>query len=149
MQIFVPICASERLITHFGFRQVIGKGAAQIIMPDMSRTGGLTETRKIAAMADTYYLPVTCHDVIGPVALWSAAQLMLHIPNGAIEDTSRANYLGWYGDVVTVPLPIADGMLLVPNTPGLGIALREDVLNRLDVHVEVSDLQQRYDASRG
>ncbi len=118
-------------------------------MPDMGWTGGLTETRKIAALADTYYLPVTCHDVIGPVALWSAAHLMLHIPNGAILETSRANYLGWYDDVVTVPLPIANGMLSVPNTPGLGTALREEVLHRPDVHVEVSDLQQRFDASRG
>lgn len=148
-QTSVPICESERLFTRFGFRQVIERGAADIIMPDMAWTGGLTETRKIASLADTYYLPVTCHDVIGPVALWSAAHLMLHIPNGAIMETSRANYLGWYDDVVTVPLPIADGMLSVPNTPGLGTALREDVLTRPDVHIEVSDVQQRYDASRG
>ena len=124
MQISVPICASERLITHFGFRQVIEKGAVQIIMPDMAWTGGLTETRKITVLVDTYYLPVTGHDVIGPVALWSAARLTLHIPNDAIKDTSQGNYLGWYCDVVTVPVPIAAGMLPVQNMPGLMSMLR-------------------------
>ena len=124
MQISVPICSSERLITRFGFQQVIEKGAAEVIMPDMARTRGLTETRKIAALADTYYQPVTSHDVIGPVAVWSAAHLMLHIPNDAIKETSRGNYLGWHRDVVTVPLPIADGMLSVQNTPGLMSTLR-------------------------
>lgn len=144
----VPLCVSERLFTRFGFRQVIEKNAAHIIMPDMAWTGGLTETRKIAAMADTYYLPITTHDCIGPVALWSAVHLALHAPNAMIVESVRAYYLGWYNDVVTDRIPIEDGQVTLPETPGLGTRLREEVLTRKDAHVEVSDLEHRKDMSK-
>ena len=145
----VPLCVSERLFARFGFRQVIENNAADIIMPDMSWTGGLTETRKICSLADTYYLPITTHDTIGPVAVWSAAHLMLHIPNAMIMQTVRAYYQGWYNDVMTTPLPIADGMLTLPETPGLGAALRPEILRRPDAHIEVSDIKNKYDPSKG
>ena len=144
----VPLCVSERLFTRFGFRRCVELNAADIIMPDMAWTGGISETRKIAALADTYYLPITSHDTIGPVALWSAAHLMLHIPNAMIMETVRAYYEGWYNDVLTDRIPIADGMLGLPEKPGLGTALREEVLKRPDVHIEVSDAQHRADMSK-
>jgi L-alanine-DL-glutamate epimerase-like enolase superfamily enzyme len=136
----IPLCVSERLFGRFGFRQVVERNAADIIMPDMAWTGGLTETRKICALADTYYLPVTSHDAIGPVALWSAAHLMLHVPNAMIMETVRAFYDGWYADVMTEQIPIANGMLTLEERPGLGTALREEVLHRPGVHIEVSEL---------
>jgi galactonate dehydratase len=145
----IPLCVSERLFTRFGFRVVIEQNAADIIMPDMAWTGGISETRKICSLADTYYLPVTSHDTIGPVALWSAAHLMLHIPNAMIMETVRAYYEGWYQDVMTETIPIADGMLSLPEKPGLGTALREEVLQRPDVHIEVSDINQKREASKG
>ncbi|MBC7813909.1 MAG: mandelate racemase/muconate lactonizing enzyme family protein [Burkholderiales bacterium] len=145
----IPLCVSERLFTRFGFRAVIEQNAADIIMPDMAWTGGLSETRKICSMADTYYLPVTSHDTIGPVALWSAAHLMLHIPNAMMMETVRAYTEGWYRDVMTDIIPISDGMLSLPEKPGLGTALREEVLQRPDVHIEVSDISQKRSASKG
>jgi len=144
----VPLCVSERLFTRFGFRRCVELNAADIIMPDMAWTGGISETRKIAALADTYYLPITSHDTIGPVALWSAAHLMLHIPNAMIMETVRAYYEGWYNDVLTDRIPIADGLLGLPEKPGLGTALREEVLKRPDVHIEISDAQHRTDVSK-
>ncbi len=145
----IPLCVSERLFTRFGFRAVVEQNAADIIMPDMAWTGGISETRKICALADTYYLPITSHDTIGPVALWSAAHLMLHIPNAMIMETVRAYYEGWYNDVMTEKIPISDGMLTLPEKPGLGTALRGDVLQRPDVHIEVSDISDTRKASRG
>ncbi len=144
----IPLCVSERLFTRFGFRQVVEKNAADVIMPDMAWTGGITETRKIAALADTYYLPITCHDTIGPVALWSAAHLMLHIPNAMIQETVRGYTQGWYNDVMTEPLQISEGMLSLAGKPGLGATLREEILQRPDVKVEISDSQHRYDVSK-
>ncbi|MCC7448678.1 MAG: mandelate racemase/muconate lactonizing enzyme family protein [Anaerolineae bacterium] len=144
----VPLCVSERLFTRFGFRQVIEKHVADMIMPDMAWTGGISETRKICAMADTYYLPITLHDTIGPVALWSAVHLMLHIPNAIIQETVRAYTNGWYNDLMDTRIPISDGMITVPEKPGLGVKLREEVFKRPDVHIEVSDLQHRYDPSK-
>ena len=145
----IPLCVSERLFTRFGFRQIVEANAADIIMPDMAWTGGLTETRKICSLADTYYLPVTSHDCIGPVAVWSAAHLMLHVPNALVVETVRAFYNGWYNEVMTEPLPVSDGMISLSDKPGLGTALREEVLSRSDVHLEFSDEQHRFDPSRG
>jgi galactonate dehydratase len=145
----VPLCESERLFTRFGFRQVVEKNAADIVMPDMAWAGGITETRKICSMADSYSLPITSHDTIGPVALWSAAHLMLNIPNAMIMETVRGYYEGWYKDVMTENIPISEGMLSLAGKPGLGTALREEILHRPDVHIEVSDEKRHYDPSRG
>jgi galactonate dehydratase len=145
----VPLCVSERLFTRFGFRQVVESGAADIVMPDMAWTGGITETRKICSLADTYYLPVTSHDTIGPVALWAAAHMMLHVPNAMIMETVRGYCEGWYRDVMTESIPIADGKLSLPGAPGLGTALRDEVLRRPDAHIEVSDETHHFDPSKG
>ena len=136
----ITLCVSERLFTRFGFRRVVEADAADIIMPDISWTGGITETRKICAQADTYYLPVTGHDATGPVALWATAHLMLHVPNAMNLETVRAYCNGWYNDIVTERIPINAGMLSLPANPGLGVALREEVLNYPDARIELSDL---------
>jgi len=135
----VPICQSERLLSKYAFRPFIEQHAADIIMPDLSWCGGLTEGRKIAAMADTYYLPVTCHDTIGPVALIAASHLMHHIPNALIMETVRGYLDGWYQDVITGGVEVTDGVLTLSGAPGLGTALRPDLRERPGVRIEVSD----------
>lgn len=132
----IPLCQSERVFTRFGFRPWIEGNAVDIVMPDLSWGGGLTEGRKIASLADTYYLPVTCHDTIGPVALWAAVHLMLHIPNAMIMETVRGYIDGWYDEVVTDRIPVSDGHISVPSKPGLGTALHPNFLNRPNARVE-------------
>ena len=134
----IPICQSERVFTRFGFRPWIEKAATDIVMMDLSWGGGLTEGRKVAAMADTAYLPFTCHDTIGPVALWAATHLMLNAPNGLIMETVRGYVDGWYNDVVTDRIPIADGRLTLPDRPGLGTKLRDDFFGRPNARVETT-----------
>jgi L-alanine-DL-glutamate epimerase-like enolase superfamily enzyme len=73
---------------------------------------------------------------------------MLNIPNAMIMETVRGYYDGWYNDVLTDPIPIHDGMLTLPEKPGLGTSMREEILQRPDVHIEVSDLQHRNDMSK-
>ncbi len=138
----VPICQSERVFTRFRFRDFIEKPAADIIMPDLSWGGGFTETRKICSLADTYYLPITLHDTIGPVALWAAAHLMMHIPNAMIQEIVRGYVDGWYNDVVTDRLTVKEGQLSLNGKPGLGTALREDIASRPGAHVEVTTEKQ-------
>ncbi|MBS1850096.1 MAG: mandelate racemase/muconate lactonizing enzyme family protein [Acidobacteria bacterium] len=134
----VPICQSERLFTRYRFRDFIERPAADIIMPDLSWCGGFTETRKICSLADTYYLPVTLHDTIGPVALWASAHMMLHVPNAMIQEVVRGYIEGWYNDVVTDPLMVQDGHLALNGKPGLGTAMRPEFLARPDARIEVS-----------
>ena len=138
----IPLCQSERVFTRFGFRHFIERNAADIIMPDLSWCGSLTEGRKICSLADTYYLPITTHDCIGPVALWTAAHLMMHIPNAMIMEMVRGYVDGWYNDVVTDRINIKDGLLTLGDKPGLGTALREDFASRPRSHVEVSSEQK-------
>ncbi|MEZ4864719.1 MAG: mandelate racemase/muconate lactonizing enzyme family protein [Caldilineaceae bacterium] len=143
----VPLCQSERLFTRFGFRQVIEQPVADMIMPDVAWGGGITETRKICNQADTYYLPVTLHDTVGPVALWASAHLVLHLPNAMMMEGVRGYWAdgGWYNDVVTRPLQVAEGQLTLDETPGLGVALRPELIQRPDARIRVTteqDLQR-------
>ena len=64
---------------------------------------------------------------------------MLHIPNAMILEAVRAYYNGWYNDIVTERIPVNDGMLSLPESPGLGVALREEILNWPDVSIEVTE----------
>jgi galactonate dehydratase len=132
----VPICASERLMTRFQFRSLIERGAVDIVMPDVVWTGGLTESRKIAALADTHFLPLTTHDTVGPIALVAGGHLALHAPNAMIVETVRGYYDGWYNEVLTEPIVVRDGHLELSDRPGLGTAIRDEVLERPDVHIE-------------
>jgi galactonate dehydratase len=138
----VPICQSERAFTRFRFREFIEKPAADIIMPDLSWSGGFTEIRKICSLADTYFLPITLHDTIGPVALWAATHMMLHIPNAMIQEVVRGYVDGWYNDVLNEHLSLKDGQLCLNGKPGLGASLRPEFCSRPGAHVEVTTEEQ-------
>jgi galactonate dehydratase len=134
----VPLCQSERAFTRFRFREYVEKSAADIIMPDLSWGGGFTETRKICSLADTYYLPVTLHDTIGPVALCAALHLMLHIPNAMIQEVVRGYVDGYYNEVLNEPFLLREGHLQLNGKPGLGMTLREDFLSREGAQVTIT-----------
>jgi L-alanine-DL-glutamate epimerase-like enolase superfamily enzyme len=134
----VPLCQSERLMTRQAFRQMIDRAAADIIMPDVVWCGGISEMRKIAAMADASYLPITSHDTVGPVALLAAAHVMLHIPNAMVMETVRGYTDGWYGEILDRSCVIRDGHLGLEGRPGLGAALRPEVLNSPRARIETS-----------
>ena len=135
-QTSIPICQSERVFTRYHMRPWIEKHAADIIMPDFSWCGGFTEGRKICSLADTYFLPITSHDTIGPVGLWTAAHLMLHIPNAMTMETVRGYIDGWYNEVVTDKIDVVEGHLFLNGKPGLGTKLRDDFLARPDAVLE-------------
>jgi galactonate dehydratase len=122
-----PICASETLGGRAAFRDLLETGAAGIVMLDVAWCGGLSEARKIAAMAEAWHLPVAPHDCTGPVVLAASTHLSLNAPNALIQESVRAFYRGWYRDVVTALPPVAKGQITVPPGPGLGLALLPDL----------------------
>jgi len=75
--------------------------AVDIVMLDVGWCGGLTEARKIAALAESYQRPVAPHDCNGPVVWVASIHLMMHIPNALIMEAVRAYYTTWYKDVLT------------------------------------------------
>ncbi len=135
----VPVCASETLGACYEHKQILEAGAAGIIMPDLSWCGGLTEAKKIAALADTYHRPVAPHDCSGPVALMACIHLCLNLPNALIQETVRAFYSGWYKELVTVLPKIAHGHVYPPEGPGLGTDLLPEVFERKDIRVMVTE----------
>lgn len=135
----IPICVAERLISRYQFREYIEKGAAEIVMPDLIWTGGITETKRIAAMAELYQTPVCPHDCTGPVNVFACAHICMNAPNAMLMETTRVAYEGWYREVVTPVLNIQDGHLLAPEGAGLGARLRSEVRERPDVSIRVTD----------
>ncbi len=136
----VPVTASETLSTRFAFRQLLEQGAARIVMLDPGWAGGLSESRKIAAMAEAYHRPVAPHDCTGPVVYTAGTHLCLATPNAMIQEGVRAYYNGWYQDVTTNLPPVADGRVTAPDGPGLGIALSPELLARDDVAIRTTAL---------
>ena len=125
-----PICASETLANRWGFRDLLETGAAGVIMLDLSWCGGLSEARKIAAMAEAWHLPVAPHDCTGPVVLAASTHLSLNAPGALVQESVRAFLRGWYGEVVTALPTVTDGRITVPEGPGHGTELQPDLDRR-------------------
>lgn len=136
----VPICGSERLFTRYGFLPLLQAGALDVVMPDVAWTGGISELRRIASLAEVYQLPVAPHNPGGPVAMAAGVHVMATTPNFMILESVRAFYQ-YYHELVEGDLVIRDGHVQVPSGPGLGVRLRPEVLARNDV------LRQRSDGS--
>lgn len=123
----VPITAGENVYRKHGHRRLVEEQAVDIIAPDLPKVGGMRETRKIADLADTYYVPVAMHNVSSPVGTMASAQVAAAIPNSlAVEYHSYQ--LGWWEELVEESL-IAKGRIEVPETPGLGLTLDLDTVS--------------------
>lgn len=131
----VPICGSETLAGAVTFRQMFSAGAFDYAMLDLGWCGGLTEGRKIAALAESYNIPLAPHDCTGPVLLWAGLHLGLHSPAGLFQEVVRANLATWYQDLVTELPVIKNGMAQLPVKPGLGAELRPEIKKRSDAIV--------------
>jgi len=126
----VPIATGERLFTVWGFREVLEKGIADIIQPDMVHAGGITQLKKIAAMAEAYYVAVAPHNPLSPVATAACLHLDAAIPNFLIQEMVYG--LPDRASLVTEPIErVTDGYVELPKKPGLGVELNEEAIKRL------------------
>jgi galactonate dehydratase len=133
-----PICASETLAGRWSFKDLLETGVAGIVMFDLAWCGGITEARRIAALADAWQLPVAPHDCTGPVVYAASVHFSIHAPNALVQESVRAFYTGWYRELVThVPQPV-QGFFAKPPGPGLGCELLPEVWKRRDARVRVS-----------
>ena len=124
----VPTCASETLSTRSAFLSLFTRQAVDVCMFDVSWVGGISEARRVAALAETYHLPVAPHDCVGPLTLAFSVHLSLNLPNALIQETVRAFNTGWYREVLTELPPIRDGHVYPPEGPGIGTELRRSFL---------------------
>ena len=129
-----PIATGERLLTRWGFREIFEKQAVAYIQPDVSHAGGITELKKIANMAEVYYMHVAPHCAIGPVAFSASLHVDAVVPNFLIqEQTDRAVDTGLF----TEDWLIEDGHITLPIKPGLGFEINPEAAERnLDTYEE-------------
>lgn len=125
----IPLAAGERLYSRWDFRDVLATGI-RVVQPDLSHAGGISEVRRIAAMAEAYDVHLAPHCPLGPIALAASLQVDLATPNFLIQETSlRGDYdsdIGWQEYVADPSVfDVCDGYLAPPRGPGLGLEIDE------------------------
>ena len=123
-EISIPIMGSERLNTKSHYRQLLEMDGIDVAQPDLMYAGGITEVRKIAAIADTFHVPISPHNTKGPVGIIAAAHLMASIPN--VAPMEFVTGIEWRDEIITEPLKVENSCIVLPEGPGLGIELDMD-----------------------
>lgn len=136
----VWVCASETLGSRWPYKDLLERDATHVVMVDLCWTGGLTEGRKIAALAETWHRPFAPHDCTGPVGFVASIHASLSQPNTLIQESVRAFYRGWYLELVTEMPKIEGGYVYPMEAPGLGVELLPAVFERSDLTVRRSTL---------
>jgi galactonate dehydratase len=136
-----PVCGSETLGGVIPYRDMLAAGALDFVMLDLAWCGGLSEGRKIAALAEAYAKPLAPHDCTGPVTLWAGLHLGLHAPAAIFQEVVRATLATWYRDLVTELPVIRNGMVQAPTGAGLCTALLPELASREDATVRTSGAQ--------
>ncbi|MBN8592058.1 MAG: mandelate racemase/muconate lactonizing enzyme family protein [Anaerolineae bacterium] len=134
----IPVIGSELLMTRWQLRDWLVKGVSQIVMTDPVWNGGIAETRKIAAMAEAFGVPLVLHNVAGPICHAACMHLGAHIPNLFYVESVRAFYQTYFPILSGWKPTVSDGHLDIPQGPGLGVELLPEMLERADLTREVS-----------
>ena len=125
----LPIAVGERLHSRAMFKPILDLGAADYLMPDITRCGGISEMRKIANLAEAHHVPIAPHNPNGPISTIASAHAMAAIPNFFRLEFMLAD-VPWRDEVLSHPLPVEGGVFELPDRPGLGFDLDEAVLAR-------------------
>ncbi|MFC6508118.1 galactonate dehydratase [Promicromonospora citrea] len=126
-----PVALGERLFSRWDFKSVITSGVVDVVQPDLSHAGGITEVRKIAAMAEAYDIAVAPHCPLGPIALAACLQLDAVAHNAVIQEQSLGIHYNTSNDLLDYLVDpsvfdYVDGSVTIPRGPGLGIEVDED-----------------------
>ena len=142
----IPIATGERFSSIFEYQQLLDAKATSYIRPDVCLCGGLTGSKKVAAMAEARHVKVIPHNPLSPVSTAACIQLDACIPNFALQEyTGEAEPPK--SELLVEPLQLEEGYLIVPEGPGLGIALNEDALRHHPVQDKILDTPIGYDGS--
>ncbi|CAN5355651.1 galactonate dehydratase [soil metagenome] len=131
-----PIALGERLFSRWDFKRILSEGYVDIIQPDPSHAGGITETRKIAAMAEAYDVALALHCPLGPIALAANLQIDAVCYNAFIQEQSLGIHYNESNDLLDYLVDPSvfeykDGFVVIPQGPGLGIEVNEEMVVRM------------------
>ncbi len=124
----LPVATGERLHNKYEYRELINLQAADILQPDITQTGGFLETKKIAAMGDMCYMTVAPHNVGGPVSTAAALHFAACTTNFKIQEHFNDFSEAWVKEAATGCPEVIDGYFSLPDGPGLGMELNEDLI---------------------
>lgn len=132
----VPIATGERFINIQEFEILLAAKGARYVRPDVCVLGGITAAKKVAAIAEAHYAGIVPHNPLGPVSTAACLQLDACIPNFAIQEFPSFYESGNESEMMVKPFEVADGCIMIPNAPGIGIEL-------------IPDLEERFPPSNG
>lgn len=126
----IPLAAGERMSTIWGMRPLIERELVDVVQPDTGRAGGITQMKKIAAMAESHGIMVAPHSgSLGPIAEFAALHVMAAIPNALMLERVENDWIG-RNEVITSPPIFENGWLKVPDAPGLGVDIVEEAIEK-------------------
>ncbi|PWU09456.1 MAG: mandelate racemase/muconate lactonizing enzyme family protein [Verrucomicrobia bacterium] len=125
------ICTGENHYTRYEFLELFSRKAVDVIMPDLSKVGGIAEAKRIADMADAHYIPMAPHNVSSPLGMMAACHVLASIPNFLVLELHALN-IPWWNDLCIGEKPfIENGFMTVSERPGIGVELNDEVAKSL------------------
>ena len=146
-QVAVPIATGERAISIQEMEQIMGKKAARYVRPDVCALGGISPCKKVAAMAEANYVGIVPHNPLGPVSTAACLQLDACIPNFTIQEFPSFYLSGGESAMLKEPLQVENGYIRIPDGPGIGIELAEDITEKFPPKQRSINAQISYDGS--
>ncbi len=128
--IHIPIATGERLHTIHEFQALLRRGAVQYVRPDVCLAGGISHSKKIAALAEAHHVGVVPHNPLSPVSTAACIQLAACIPNFALQEYPLGENVPPKSEIVKSTLRLENGFLIIPDAPGIGVELAEDAAER-------------------
>ena len=129
-KINIPIATGERLHTIYEFEMLLTRNAVQYVRPDVCMAGGISHSKKIAALAEAHHVGVVPHNPLSPVSTAACIQLAACIPNFALQEYPKGEGESPKSEIVKGAPEIQDGFLTIPDSPGIGVTLAEDAMDR-------------------
>ncbi len=126
----IPIATGERLHTIYEFQMLLARGAVQYVRPDVCLAGGITGTKKIAALAEAHHVGVVPHNPLSPVSTAACLQIAACIPNFAIQEYPTGEDRAPKSEIVKTTVRCENGFLIIPDAPGIGIELAPEAVER-------------------
>ncbi|WP_049911250.1 mandelate racemase/muconate lactonizing enzyme family protein [Halorubrum lipolyticum] len=124
----IPVATGERHMTKHDFYELVTRTDVDVLQPDLMNTGGITEGKKIAGLAEADHVDIAPHNPQGPVAGAIYGHFCTSVPNFRIQEMFQTYDVDWIDDLLKEPLVVEDGYMQIPDGPGYGIELEHDVI---------------------